>query len=270
MCSGGATVAPYPSGSERLPDVASTKTTSLVLPTKTCMTPQASLSAPDSADLISCVAKALVLAIESPREVSSVPPEQAAVAIFDSSVVPNVTVEKYLKRLKSVFQCSDAVFVLALIIVDRLLEKPDIEPHRITNKNVHRLYLASLIVTVKFNEDLVYGNSHYARAGGIQLREVNRLERFFLRALDYNFHVHPEQYELYERSLREYRYCPSLGGAPWSPKEAAQSPTKCEIPSCIKGQLQDRDGTDCTRSRCAMEANYSQTITAKLISECMR
>jgi len=159
----------------------------------------------DSAELVSCVAQALVLAIEAPRQLVSPASPQASPGIFDSSVVPNISVERYLKRLKTVFECSDAVLVLALIIVDRLLERDDVEPHRITTVNVHRLYLASLIVTVKYNEDLVYGNSHYARAGGIQLREVNRLERFFLRALDYDFRVLPDQYHHYERSLLQLR-----------------------------------------------------------------
>lgn len=169
---------------------------------------------PDSVDLVRCVARALVLAIESPRQPSteSSSGEAASPGIFDSSVVPNISVERYLQRLKAVFECSDAVFVLALIIVDRLLEKEGIEPHCITMRNVHRLYLASLIVTVKYNEDLVFGNSHYARAGGIQLREVNRLERFFLRVLDYDFHVLPEQYRTYEHALRSLKSKPVVPG----------------------------------------------------------
>merc|ERR1719424_2785366 len=91
--------------------------------------------------------------------------------------------------------------------------------------NVHRLYLASLIVTVKYNEDLVYGNSHYARAGGIQLREVNRLERFFLRALDYDLRVLPDQYNHYERSLHQLRPQPATSKS-------------VEVPGFISGTFQ--------------------------------
>jgi len=175
------------------------------------------MPAPDSADLVRSVAQALVLAIECRRHTDSNDKDEAAPHIFDSSVVPNVSVEKYLHRLKAVFECSDAVFVLALIIVDRLLENDRIQPHRLTMRNVHRLFLASLIVTVKYNEDLVFGNSHYARAGGIQLREVNRLERFFVRALDYNFHVQPEQYEVWEQALRALRPQQPAGPTPEAP-----------------------------------------------------
>lgn len=183
-------------------------------------------------ELVKCVAQALMYAIDNGKQPvvasATAPSLQAATAppkgpgIFDSSAVPNISVDRYLQRLKAVFQCSEASFVLALIIVDRLLEvgaRTGQDPQRITMWNVHRLFLASLIVTVKFNEDLVYGNSHYAKAGGTQLREVNRLERFLLRALDYDFHVQPEQYSFYERALRkmQLRSVSSKAPAPEQP-----------------------------------------------------
>lgn len=106
--------------------------------------------------------------------------------------------------MKAAFRCSDAAFLIALILLDRYLAdnaSRGQDPQRLTKWNVHRLFLASLVVTVKYNEDFVFGNSHYAKAGGVHLREVNRLERFFLRGLDYNLHVQPEQYEFYENAL---------------------------------------------------------------------
>merc|ERR1719330_995408 len=72
---------------------------------------------------------------------------------------------------------------------------------RLSMRNVHRLFLASLVVSVKYHEDLVYANSHYAKAGGVHLREVNRLERVILMALDFDLRVPPEQYQIYEASL---------------------------------------------------------------------
>mmetsp|Transcript_151409 Transcript_151409/g.282267 ORF Transcript_151409/g.282267 Transcript_151409/m.282267 type:complete len:333 (-) Transcript_151409:109-1107(-) len=166
-------------------------------------------------ELVKCVAQALMCAIDNAKQPviasATAPCLQAATAppkgpgIFDSSAVPGISVDRYLQRLKAVFNCSESSFVLALIIIDRLLEvcsRTGQDPQRITMLNVHRLFLASLIVTVKFNEDLVYGNSHYAKAGGTQLREVNRLERFLLKALDYDFHVQPEQYLFYINALR--------------------------------------------------------------------
>lgn len=183
------------------------KATSQIINAST-FAPRSDLPAPGAVELsvVSCVAKALVLAIENPKP-SAI--EQTAPGIFDSSVVPNISVDRYLQRLKSVFDCSDEVFILAVILVDRLLEKEGLQPEKVTMRNVHRLFLGSLVVTVKYNQDLVYGNSHYARAGGMHVKEVNRLERFILRGLDYDLHVHPEQYYHYERTLRVLRLQPA-------------------------------------------------------------
>eukprot|EP00928_Gymnodinium_smaydae_P071010 TRINITY_DN54709_c0_g1_i1.p1 TRINITY_DN54709_c0_g1~~TRINITY_DN54709_c0_g1_i1.p1 ORF type:complete len:285 (-),score=49.76 TRINITY_DN54709_c0_g1_i1:52-906(-) len=123
-----------------------------------------------------------------------------AATVFDSSVIPPIGIDKYLLRLAATFKCSDSAFVAALVVVDRLLER-DSGRLSLTMKNVHRLFLGSLVVTVKYHEDLVYANSHYAKAGGVHLRDVNRLERALLAALDFDLRVQPDQYRLYETML---------------------------------------------------------------------
>merc|ERR1719434_327928 len=103
-------------------------------------------------------------------------------------------------RLSTNFKCSDATFIAALIVVDRLLGY-DGGRLPLTMRNVHRVFLASLVVAVKYHEDLVYSNSHYAKAGGVHLREVNRLERVLLATLDFDLRVEPDLYRLYEVAL---------------------------------------------------------------------
>jgi len=124
-----------------------------------------------------------------------------AVMVFDSSTVPPISLEKYLARLNSTFRCSEATFIAALVLVDRLLEY-DGGHVPLTMLNVHRVYLASLVVACKYHEDLVYSNAHYAKAGGVHLKEVNRLERVLLAALDFDLRVSPEEYRVYEATLR--------------------------------------------------------------------
>lgn len=123
-----------------------------------------------------------------------------AATVFDSSAIPPIGIDKYLLRLSATFRCSDATFIAALIMVDRLLGY-DGGRLPLTMRNVHRVFLASLVVAVKYHEDLVYSNSHYAKAGGVHLREVNRLERTLLVALDFDLRVAPEEYRMYEASL---------------------------------------------------------------------
>lgn len=134
------------------------------------------------------------------RHHNKTPHSQQFFAIFDSSVIPPIAVEKYLVRLATTFKCSEAVFVCALILVDRLLSCQSGQLS-LTKKNVHRLFLASLVVSVKYHEDLVYCNKHYGKAGGVHVREVNRLEHILLIALDFDLRIHMEQYKLYEEML---------------------------------------------------------------------
>lgn len=124
-----------------------------------------------------------------------------AVQVFDSSSIPPISIDKYLARLNSTFRCQEATFVAALVLVDRLLEHEDGHVP-LTMLNVHRVYLASLVVATKFHEDQVYSNAHYAKAGGVHLKEVNRLERVLLSALDFDLRVSPEEYRVYEATLR--------------------------------------------------------------------
>mmetsp|Transcript_49895 Transcript_49895/g.139192 ORF Transcript_49895/g.139192 Transcript_49895/m.139192 type:complete len:262 (-) Transcript_49895:114-899(-) len=158
--------------------------------------------------LVERVAEAMEGAI---RSSASQQARASTLSVFDSSEVPPIPLREYLRRLRATFRCGDAAFVSALVIMDRFLEGPSTvasarrssqEKGRLTELNAHRLFLACLVLAVKYSEDLTYGNSHYAKAGGVRLREVNRLERCLLIALDYNLRVQPEQFRLYEQALR--------------------------------------------------------------------
>lgn len=123
--------------------------------------------------------------------------------VFDSSVVPGIGIDRYVKRLAGTFRCSDAMFVAALCIVDRLLEY-DGGRLPLTKRNVHRLYFCSLLVAVKFNEDQIYNQRHYAKAGGVHLKEVNRLETLIIKTLDWDLRIKSDQFRLYQEMLKEW------------------------------------------------------------------
>lgn len=183
---------------------------------------------PQSIALVESVAKALVWAINDPQGRSTwndslglkvdspsggrrgVLETQQAATVFDSSVIPPISIHKYLARLRASFRCSDATFLAALILVDRMLEC-DGSRLPLTMHNVHRLFLACLVVSVKYHEDIVFANSHYAKAGGVALKEVNRLERTLLKSLDFDLGIDPDQFQRFEAALLSL--CPSEPGA---------------------------------------------------------
>lgn len=164
-----------------------------------------------------------------------------AATVFDSSVVPPIGIGKYLMRLRATFRCSDASFIAAFILVDRVLGY-DGGRLPISMRNVHRLYLASLVVAVKYHEDLVYTNSHYAKAGGVHLREVNRLERVLLSALDFDLRVPPEQYQIYEASLVSLCSGGAGGAGSAAPWWSAAPAVLTSVPGNQAAPTQDQGG----------------------------
>ena len=63
------------------------------------------------------------------------------------------------------------------------------------------MLLASILVSIKFNEDDYYENTFYAKVGGIELLEMNNLESTFLNDLEYKIYVKQEIYEDYRDHL---------------------------------------------------------------------
>ena len=59
-------------------------------------------------------------------------------------------------------------------------------------------------MAIKYNEDIYYDNNHYAKVGGIDHRDLNRLETNLLRELDYDLHVKEEVFKEYKQKIEKY------------------------------------------------------------------
>lgn len=117
------------------------------------------------------------------------------VTSFHSVQAPSMSLGKYVDRLRSYFFCSDACFLAAFIYIDRIIKR---HSHiQVCSLSGHRLFAVSLIMAVKYNEDTYYSNAYYAKVAGLRLQEVNKLERHFLRLLDWKLIVQPEEYSMY-------------------------------------------------------------------------
>jgi Cyclin len=122
--------------------------------------------------------------------------------IFHTAKPPNISIKQYLKRLEQYMKCSIEAYIIALIYLDRLTTR---------NKEIvlniyciHRLFLVSLVVALKFFDDKYYKNAYYSKVGGIPNAELNELEVSFLVCLDFNLFVSTEEYENYYNSLMQY------------------------------------------------------------------
>jgi hypothetical protein len=92
----------------------------------------------------------------------------------------------FIGRLESYLGCSPQTFVVAAGYLRRAFES---HRDRFSPQCAHKMVLASLVVAAKFTDDLVYKQPHYAKCGGIDVAEMNLLEREFMNMLGYNAFV---------------------------------------------------------------------------------
>ncbi|CAD8187629.1 unnamed protein product [Paramecium pentaurelia] len=122
--------------------------------------------------------------------------------VFHTNKKPQITIYKYIERIKIYSYCSNECFILALIYIDRVQEmNSDVV---INSYCVHRFMLACILLSIKYNDDDYYKNDYYSRVGGITLQELNSLEQELLTLLDYQLFVSQNQYYYYKEKLMKY------------------------------------------------------------------
>lgn len=112
---------------------------------------------------------------------------QQNITPFHSSAAPPITVTQYASRLATYSGYGIEGVLFALILIARYVR---VEGTRaLSLLTVHRLMLASLTVVMKANCDFFYKNIYLAQAGGIPVKELNRLEQSLLQQLHFSVMV---------------------------------------------------------------------------------
>ena len=57
--------------------------------------------------------------------------------------------------------------------------------------------IVATLITQKFYSDQFYSNSYIAKIGGLELIELNWLEQIFIKIIDWDFTVYPDDYKLF-------------------------------------------------------------------------
>merc|ERR1712194_826860 len=118
---------------------------------------------------------------------------------FHSAHMPAITIDAYLARAGKYFGCSDSCLLIALIYIDRIIKLHPAFP--VCAHSIHRILGISLTVAAKFADDDFYSNSYYAKVCGLTLKELNKLERDFLRMLAWNCRISPDEYQEYRQRV---------------------------------------------------------------------
>ncbi|KAI3793126.1 hypothetical protein L1987_35740 [Smallanthus sonchifolius] len=113
-------------------------------------------------------------------------------SIFYGLIRPNISIQNYLERIFRYAICSPSCYVVAYVYLDRFVKKQPYLP--INSFNVHRLLVSSVLVSIKFMDDICYDNAYYARVGGISTAEINLLEVDFLFGLGFELNVTPDTF----------------------------------------------------------------------------
>jgi len=119
---------------------------------------------------------------------------------FDSIDPPPINLKRYLKRIATFTGCSEESLVFSLIYIDRLITNTE-QRFIVTNLNVHRLILSSVLVAVKFYDDHYYDNVYFSKVGGVSSKELNMLETEFLFLINFDLSVDLETYARYNKRL---------------------------------------------------------------------
>ncbi|CAN1188337.1 CYCU4-1, partial [Linum perenne] len=117
------------------------------------------------------------------------------ISIFHGLTPPTISIHSYLERIFNYANCSPSCFVVAYVYLNRFVQKQPCLP--ITSLNVHRLLITSVLVSVKFMDDIYYNNAYYAKVGGISRAEMNLMEVDFLFGIGFDLNVTPTTFHTY-------------------------------------------------------------------------
>ncbi|KAJ9140040.1 hypothetical protein P3X46_030727 [Hevea brasiliensis] len=117
------------------------------------------------------------------------------ISVFHGLTRPNISIQNYLERIFKYANCSPSCFVVAYVYLDRFAQRQLSFP--INSFNVHRLLITSVLLSVKFLDDIYYNNAYFAKVGGISTAEMNLLEVDFLFGLGFQLNVTPTTFHTY-------------------------------------------------------------------------
>jgi Cyclin len=101
-------------------------------------------------------------------------------------------------RIHRYASCSNECFILALIYIDRLIQKSNF---LLTELNIHRVCVTAVLLAAKFFDDAYYNNAYFAKVGGVMISEMNSLEVDFLFRINFSLHVTPDVFDKYRSEL---------------------------------------------------------------------
>ena len=66
--------------------------------------------------------------------------------------------------------------------------------------NIHQLLFTSIIIAIKYNEDLYYDNKYYAKIAGVTPKELQKMEGEFLKLIKFELYINKKIFDKYKQN----------------------------------------------------------------------
>ena len=114
---------------------------------------------------------------------------------FTSYKKPSLSIKDYLFRIQNYTKAEDNTIIIALMYIDRL---SDISSVLLTPYNVHRILFVSILLAIKYNEDICFGFDFYAKIAGMPINDLKKMERDFVYLIKFKFYIDKDEFEKYK------------------------------------------------------------------------
>ena len=108
--------------------------------------------------------------------------------------LPLISLDNYIKRIFFYTKIDISTLIIAIIYIDTFC---DMNRYILCINNIHRIIMASCVLSIKFNEDLSFGNDYYAKMANFSVDLLNRLEYEFYVMMNFKLFVNNDIYRKY-------------------------------------------------------------------------
>ena len=122
---------------------------------------------------------------------------------FTSYKKPSLSIKDYLFRIQNYTEAEDNTIIIALMYIDRL---SDISSILLTPFNVHRILFVSILLAIKYNEDICFGFDFYAKIAGMPISDLKKMERDFVYLIKFKLFIDKEEFDNYKSYIDEIEY----------------------------------------------------------------
>ena len=123
--------------------------------------------------------------------------------VFSANLIPNISIKDYLERIQMYTNIEKSTLIISLIYIDRLCHK---NHFTLTYYNIHRILFSAILLSIKYNEDVLYESKYYSEVAGVKLKELLLMEYNFIALVNFNFFVSRDDYKKYKKYLENLEH----------------------------------------------------------------